>query len=85
GGEIADGDFKSSILQYDDILNTTIADVMSVNPITINENKFVVEAASVMQGNNKKNRFIQTLFVLNDNDNVVGILHIQQLMSAGVL
>ncbi|MDR3290482.1 MAG: KpsF/GutQ family sugar-phosphate isomerase [Rickettsiales bacterium] len=84
-GIIADGDFKRNILVYKDLLEAKIVDIMVKNPLTINENQFAIDAVSIMQGNNIKKRYVQNLFVLNDYKKVVGHLHIQQLLLAGVL
>jgi arabinose-5-phosphate isomerase len=84
-GIITDGDYKRKILTHSNLLSEKAIDIMTKNPITINVDKFAIEAVGLMQGNNEKNRYIQTLLVVNDDNEMKGILHIQSLLKAGII
>lgn len=85
-GMIADGDLKRYIMEYKgDFLNIPPTTIMSGDLITTNPECAAMEIVPVMQGRNKKNRYIQAMFVVDDKNNIVGYIHIRQLLEAGVI
>jgi arabinose-5-phosphate isomerase len=76
-GIITDGDLRRHM--SDIIVNKTAAEVAGKNPKTIRENMLAVEALGIM---NSKN--ITSLIVADEQGILKGILHIHQVLSAGV-
>lgn len=72
-GVITDGDLRRHM--NDDIINKRASQVMSINPITIDENQLILEAINTM---NKKK--ITSLFVTKDSL-LVGIIHIHDCLA----
>ncbi|MBV1833186.1 KpsF/GutQ family sugar-phosphate isomerase [Novacetimonas pomaceti] len=78
-GLITDGDLRRALEQ--DIDGTRAADIMNTNPQTINPDALAVDALRIM---NDRPRPITSLFVLNAEHQPIGILHIHDLLRAGV-
>ena len=68
-GVITDGDLRRSLVKGGDIHTQTARDIMTTNPITINENEMLYDAETLMKENS-----ITKLIVLNDSNAVSGIL-----------
>ncbi len=77
-GIITDGDLRRHITQ--DFLAQDAEEIMTKNPITIDENMLAVEATAIM---NKKS--ITSLFVINLQKKVIGILHLHDCLRAGIV
>ena len=75
-GVITDGDLRRNM--DDGLLAARTSDVMSENPITVSPNTMASSALKTMN-----TRKITTLFVVEEN-RPVGILHIHDLLRAGV-
>ena len=75
-GVISDGDIRRHI---DDLLEKTVGEVATRNPITISSNIFASEALSIMNSHK-----IGVLVVTDKNNFPKGIFHIQDLLRAGV-
>lgn len=88
-GIITDGDFKRKIIQYKDLMSKKIVDIMTPNPITINKDAFALDAVKMMKrGVGENNNYIQVLLVVEEVENikkVVGLIHIQDCLRAGVI
>ena len=88
-GIITDGDFKRKIIQYKDLMSKKIVDIMTPNPITINKDAFALDAVKMMKrGVGENNNYIQVLLVVEETENikkVVGLIHIQDCLRAGVI
>ena len=88
-GIITDGDFKRKIIQYKDLLSKKIVDIMTPNPITINKDAFALDAVKMMKrGVGENNNYIQVLLVVEEVENikkVIGLIHIQDCLRAGVI
>lgn len=85
-GIITDGDFKRKIIQNRDFMDKQVNEIMTQNPITIKQNSFALDAVKVMQnGVGDDNNYIQVLFVVDDDEKVVGLIHIQDCLKAGVI
>lgn len=81
-GIITDGDIRRKTLEFGDLTTRSIEENMTKNPKSINENGLAVEAVSNMI---EKERYIQVLPVVNDENVVVGILHIQDLFKSRII
>lgn len=75
-GIITDGDMRRHI--QGDFLNKTAAEVMTPDPKTIGPRRLAVEALNIMNG-----KRITTLFITEDNK-PIGIIHIHDLLRAGI-
>ena len=75
-GVISDGDIRRHI---DDLLEKTVGEVATRNPITISSDIFASEALSIMNSHK-----IGVLVVTDKNNFPKGIFHIQDLLRAGV-
>ncbi|WP_239021276.1 KpsF/GutQ family sugar-phosphate isomerase [Novacetimonas cocois] len=78
-GLITDGDLRRALEQ--DIDGTRAADIMNTNPQTIRPDALAVDALRIM---NDRPRPITSLFVLDAEHHPIGILHIHDLLRAGV-
>jgi arabinose-5-phosphate isomerase len=78
-GIVTDGDLRRSM--GPDLLDRTVRDVMTANPRTIQADALAADALHAM---NMGPRPITTLFVLDAAMRPVGILHIHDLLRAGV-
>lgn len=76
-GIITDGDLRRHM--SNNITTQKAKEIMTVNPVTISENQLASEALALMQ-----KKAITNLFILH-NKKPVGILHIHDLLRAGVL
>tara|TARA_B100000989_G_scaffold298883_1_gene290721 strand:+ start:10239 stop:11225 length:987 start_codon:yes stop_codon:yes gene_type:complete len=83
-GLITDGDLRRSLSKYDaDIWNELCAkDLMTFDPIFINQDKLGVEAVQLMEHNRKKP--ISILPVTNSKGFMVGFLKLHDLIEAGL-
>ena len=72
-GVITDGDLRRSMSA--DLLTKSVDDVMTKNPITINKNILASELLHMMEGNK-----ITNIFVINDNQEPIGLVHIHDLL-----
>lgn len=78
-GIITDGDLRGAL---DRDLNTTRADsVMNARPLTTGPDSLAAEALRLM---NDRPKPITSLFVLNQEGSVIGVVHVHDLLRAGV-
>jgi arabinose-5-phosphate isomerase len=78
-GILTDGDIRRTILKYTDISSLTVKDVMTYNPKTIERDALAAKALQIME------KYSITSIIVSDNNNVVeGIIHIHDLLKAGV-
>lgn len=78
-GVVTDGDLRRAM--GPDLLSRAVADIMTRSPRTISADALAAEALHTM---NAKERPITSLFVVDPSDRPVGILHIHDLLRAGV-
>lgn len=81
-GILTDGDIRRILQRKLDINNTIVKDVMTSDPITINENRYLGEALSLME---KRSSQISLLPVLDDNKNLTGLIRIHDIYGSEVL
>ena len=79
-GVFTDGDLRRVIDQKIDITNALMADVMSGNPRTISREILVAEALTIME-----NAAITALIIQYEDHRPVGVLHMHDILRAGVV
>jgi len=78
-GIITDGDLRRAMSS--DILSKKVTEVMTANPRTISPDVLAAEALNAM---NNTGKGITQLFVLDDDQKPVGVIHIHDCLRAGV-
>jgi arabinose-5-phosphate isomerase len=78
-GAITDGDLRRMLQRTADYTTLTAQDVMTKEPKTIHENALVVDALELMK---KKN--ITNLFVVDNNNRYMGVIHIHDIIKEGI-
>ena len=79
-GILTDGDIRRTILKYPDISKLSAKDVMTVNPKTVKTTDFAASTLHLMEKYS-----ITTLAVVNDNNEPIGVVHIHDILKAGVV
>jgi arabinose-5-phosphate isomerase len=79
-GIVTDGDLRRAM--GPDLLSRQVGDIMTRSPRTIAPDALAVEALHVM---NARERPITTLFAVDPDGRPVGILHIHDLLRAGIV
>jgi len=79
-GLFTDGDLRRALDARLDVSTTTIDDVMTRNCKTITADILAAEALNIMEKNK-----ILGLVVTDSDDNIVGIIHMHDLLRAGVI
>ncbi|MBQ6516722.1 KpsF/GutQ family sugar-phosphate isomerase [bacterium] len=79
-GIMTDGDIRRTLLKYNDISNLKIEEVMTVSPKTVLADDFATKALHLMEKYS-----ITTLAVVDNEQNISGIIHIHDLLKAGVI
>lgn len=79
-GVFTDGDVRRALDKNIDIHQTRIDQIMSRNPKTINSNMLAAEALNIMETYK-----ITSLIVSDENHSPVGIIHIHDILRAGVI
>lgn len=67
-GIVTDGDLRRALQRHEEMLDLPIAKIMTVNPLTINENSLAADGEDLM-----KRKKIKALIVTDDNGKVTGI------------
>lgn len=73
-GIFTDGDFRRKITENASVLEASIEDVMTANPISINENQMAVEILKLLE-----KRKIDDILVVDDAGRFAGLVDIQDL------
>jgi arabinose-5-phosphate isomerase len=79
-GIFTDGDLRRIFDLSIDIAITPISDVMSVSPKTIHQDMLAAEALTIME-----NSAITALVAEDDNHNPAGVVHLHDILRAGVV
>jgi len=79
-GMLTDGDIRRTVLKYHDITNLYAKDVMTVNPKTVQASDFAATALHLMEKYS-----ITTLPVVDDDNKPSGVVHIHDILKAGVV
>jgi arabinose-5-phosphate isomerase len=80
-GIVTDGDLRRAIGRGDDIARMNVGDVMTRAPLTIGADALAAEALRVMNG---RGRPVTSLFVVDEAGAPVGLLHVHDLLRAGI-
>lgn len=78
-GVLTDGDIRRTLIKYHEIKDLKVKDVMTVNPKTILPSELAAKALHLMEKYS-----ITALTITDENRKPVGILHIHDLLKAGV-
>ncbi len=79
-GIITDGDLRRLIEKRKDISQTHAKDMMASHPKTILKDTLAAKAVRIMQDNS-----ITSLIVVNDEQQIEGIIHLHDILKAGVV
>ena len=79
-GVFTDGDLRRIVDAKVDINSATMADVMSANPKTINGEILAAQALKIMEDSS-----ITALIVEDENNHPIGVLHMHDILRAGVV
>jgi arabinose-5-phosphate isomerase len=79
-GVFTDGDLRRLIERVQDFSNITIRDVMHANPRRVHPDQLAVDAVAVMEEFR-----INQMLVVDEDDRLVGALHIHDLTRAKVI
>lgn len=78
-GVITDGDIRRAIMKHPDISNVYVKEVMNNNPKFISKHDLAAKALQIME------TYSITSLLINDDDlKPIGIIHIHDLLKAGV-
>lgn len=78
-GILTDGDIRRTLIKYQNLSNLSTKDVMTKSPKTISEEELAVKALAVMEKYS-----ITSIAVCNEDFEPVGLIHIHDLLKAGV-
>lgn len=78
-GTLTDGDIRRYLLKNSHIHQATVSEVMNKNPKSVPPSMLALEALKLM-----KDLSITSLVVVNQNQEPLGILHIHDLLKAGL-
>lgn len=78
-GVLTDGDIRRTIIKHSDTSGLQVKDVMTVNPKRITEDAYAASALNLME------KFSITALAVVDEKNIpVGVIHVHDLLRAGV-
>ena len=75
-GVVSDGDLRRHMHH---LMQKTAGEIATINPITVTKKQFAAEALNIMN-----TRKISVLVVVDDTNHPVGVIHIHDLLRAGV-
>lgn len=78
-GVLTDGDIRRTIIKFSDSSNLSVKDVMTVNPKRITSDAYAASALNLMEKYS-----ITALAVVDENDTPIGVIHVHDLLRAGV-
>lgn len=78
-GVLTDGDIRRTLIKHHQVQNLTAKEVMTVNPKTILPHELAAKALHLMEKYS-----ITALAITDENKKPVGVLHIHDLLKAGV-
>lgn len=78
-GVLTDGDIRRTLIKYPDTISLLVKDVMTVNPKRISKDEYAASALHLME------KFsITALAVVDSEDRPIGVIHIHDILKAGV-
>ena len=78
-GIFTDGDLRRIIDLKVDFATTSVSDVMSADPKTIPQNMLAAEALTIME------KASITALIVEEEDHITGVLHLHDILRAGVI
>ena len=81
-GVFSDGDLRRTLETHDNIKSIRVADIMTRTPKTIGAQRLAVEAAELIQRHKIGS---SGLLVVDERNKLLGVVHVLDLMRAGVL
>ena len=78
-GVLTDGDIRRTIIKHSDTSSLQVKDVMTVNPKRITSDAYAASALNLMEKYS-----ITALAVVDENNIPVGVIHVHDLLRAGV-
>lgn len=78
-GVLTDGDIRRTLIKYPDTASLLIKDVMTVNPKRISAGEYAASALHLMEKYS-----ITALAVVDNLDKPIGVIHIHDILRAGV-
>lgn len=79
-GIITDGDLRRLLEKYSDLLNKAVEDVMTRDPKTISQEEIAAKAVEIME------RYaITSLICKDEGKRPIGVIHLHDLLKAGVV
>lgn len=78
-GVLTDGDIRRTVIKYSDTSNLKVEDVMTYNPKRITEDAYAASALNLMEKYS-----ITALAVVNESNSPIGVIHVHDLLRAGV-
>ncbi len=78
-GVLTDGDIRRAVIKYPNAASLKVSEVMTKNPKTIGVNDLCAKALAIMEKHS-----ITSLAVVDENNVPIGLLHIHDLLKAGV-
>lgn len=78
-GIVTDGDIRRGLEKFPNLFDLTANDIMSLNPKTIKANTLASAALQKME-----NHKITQIIALDENDKPIGLVHIHDLIKAGL-
>jgi len=79
-GVVTDGDLRRALEKGADIMNRTAVEVMTRDPKTVNGDSLAETALRMMEEHS-----ITSLFVMGENGEAEGVVHMHDLLKAGVV
>lgn len=79
-GILTDGDIRRTLIKYQKLENLVVSEVMTKSPKTVLASSYAASALHIME-----KYAITAIPVINENDTLVGIVHIHDLLKAGVV
>lgn len=80
-GIITDGDVRRTLQKYDEISSLKASDLMTPNPVKINQNEYLTEALSLME---QRDSQINVLPVVDEQNKCIGIIRIHDIIRSGL-
>ncbi len=80
-GLVTDGDLRRAIIKFGNVMERSISEVMTSDPIVIKRNSRAIEALELMENRPSQ---ISVLPVVDDDQKPVGLLRIHDLIRAGL-
>ena len=77
-GVVTDGDLRRNFGR--DLSGASAGDVMSRNPVTVSPDQLAAEALGILNA-----KMIQAVFVVDDDGQPVGVLHLHDFLALGVI